>query len=52
MENVNHLFLFKGKSQTKSPVISPDVSSPLKPQATPWKGLSKVCQPPLVFCRN
>lgn len=52
MENVNHLFLFKGKPQTKIPVISPNVSSPPKPQAMPWTGLSKACQPPLVFCRN
>lgn len=41
MESVNHLFLFKGKSQTKSPAISPNVSSPLKSQATPWKAFPK-----------
>lgn len=46
MENVNHLFLFKGKSQTKSPIMSPDVSSPPKPQARPRVGRSKACRPP------
>lgn len=49
MENVNHLFLFKGESQTKSPIISPDVSSPPKPLATPRVGLSKACQPPCIL---
>lgn len=48
MENVNHLFLFKGKSQTKSP-SSPQMclSSPAKPQPAPPIGLSKPCRPPL-----
>lgn len=38
MENVNHLFLFKGKSQTKTSRL-PKLPSPGEPQPAPQIGL-------------